>query len=62
MTPFPAMTRFALLPEPPYNAIIFSSQRTEAHQNYIDMAKRVLALASKCTIANWKTDMVHQET
>ena len=32
-------------PEPPYLAVIFSSQRTEGDQGYADMAERMLAQA-----------------
>lgn len=33
-------------PEPPYFAVIFSSQRTPGDQGYGDMAERMLALAA----------------
>lgn len=38
---------FARLPEPPYYAVIFSSQRTEADNGYGDMADRMVALAAE---------------
>jgi heme-degrading monooxygenase HmoA len=38
---------FADLPEPPYYAVIFSSQRTEGDNGYGDMADRMVALASE---------------
>ena len=34
-------------PEPPYYAVIFSSQRTEAENGYEDMATRMITLASE---------------
>ena len=41
------MTRFANTPQPPYYAVIFSSQRTEPDQGYSDMADHMMALASQ---------------
>lgn len=38
---------FATLPEPPYYAVIFSSQRTAGDEGYEAMAERMLALASQ---------------
>lgn len=37
---------FATTPEPPYNAAVFSSQRTEGDHGYGEMAKRMLELAA----------------
>jgi heme-degrading monooxygenase HmoA len=39
------MTSFATLPEPPYYAVIFSSQRTPGDQGYGAMAQRMAELA-----------------
>lgn len=39
-------TPFARLPEPPYYAVIFSSQRTAGDGGYGAMAERMVALAS----------------
>lgn len=38
---------FAKTPEPPYYAVIFSSQRTEGEKGYAQMAERMLELAAK---------------
>jgi len=40
------MTSFARLPEPPYYAVIFSSQRTPGDNGYEAMAGRMVELAS----------------
>jgi len=40
------MSDFATLPEPPYYAVIFSSQRTPGEAGYGDMAERMVELAS----------------
>lgn len=37
----------ARLPEPPYYAVIFTSQRTAGDQGYGDMAERMAALAAE---------------
>lgn len=37
---------FARLPEPPYYAVIFSSQRTEGDNGYAETAERMVELAS----------------
>jgi len=37
---------FANLPEPPYYAVIFSSQHSAEHDGYEAMAERMMALAS----------------
>jgi len=39
--------RFAPMPEPPYYAVIFSSQRTEGDNGYGEMAQRMVALAEQ---------------
>jgi heme-degrading monooxygenase HmoA len=39
--------RFAATPEPPYFAVIFSSQRTTVDDGYDAMADRMVELASK---------------
>lgn len=41
------MPNFATTPEPPYYAVVFSSQRTEGDQGYGEMADRMVALASQ---------------
>lgn len=38
---------FSALPEPPYYAVIFSSQRGEGDDGYAAMAERMVALASE---------------
>lgn len=38
---------FAQTPEPPYYAVIFSSQRTPGDDGYADMADRMVALAAQ---------------
>ena len=38
---------FATTPEPPYYAVIFSSQRTEGDQGYGAMADRMVELAAR---------------
>jgi heme-degrading monooxygenase HmoA len=40
-------TSFARLPEPPYYAVIFSSQRTPGDQGYGAMAQRMAELAAQ---------------
>ena len=40
------MSRFAPLPDPPYYAVIFTAQRTEADHGYGAMADRMMALAA----------------
>ncbi|HET6787379.1 MAG TPA: antibiotic biosynthesis monooxygenase [Aquabacterium sp.] len=40
-------SRFARTPEPPYYAVIFSSQRTEGDQGYGAMADHMVVLASE---------------
>lgn len=40
-------SRFASTPQPPYYAVIFSSQRTEGDQGYGAMADHMVALASE---------------
>lgn len=42
----PTMDRFAQTPEPPYYAVIFTSQRTEGENGYGEMAERMVRLAS----------------
>lgn len=39
-------TAIAQTPEPPYYAVIFSSQRTEGDRGYAHMAERMIELAS----------------
>lgn len=41
------MNRFASLPQPPYYAVIFSSQRTDGDGGYNDMADHMVELASQ---------------
>jgi len=38
---------FAITPEPPYYAVIFSSLRTEGDNGYGNMAERMVALAAE---------------
>lgn len=38
---------FAQTPEPPYYAVIFTSQRTAGDEGYGDMAERMVALAAQ---------------
>ena len=38
---------FAKTPEPPYYAVIFTSQRSEADRGYDQMAERMVQLAAK---------------
>jgi heme-degrading monooxygenase HmoA len=38
---------FACLPQPPYYAVIFSSQRTTGDQGYAQMAARMVELAAQ---------------
>lgn len=38
---------FAPLPEPPYYAVIFASQRRAGDHGYADMAERMVALAAQ---------------
>lgn len=40
-------TSFSRTPEPPYYAVIFTSQRTEGDRGYGEMAERMVVLASK---------------
>jgi heme-degrading monooxygenase HmoA len=40
------MSRFAPRPEPPYYAVIFTSQRTEGEQGYGEAAARMAELAA----------------
>ena len=42
-----AIPGFAATPEPPYYAVIFSSQRTEGDQGYGAMADRMVELAAR---------------
>jgi heme-degrading monooxygenase HmoA len=42
-----APTAFASTPEPPYYAVIFTSQRTEGERGYNDMAARMAELAAQ---------------
>lgn len=41
------MTSSAKMPEPPYYAVIFTSQRTEGDRGYGRMAERMIELASQ---------------
>jgi heme-degrading monooxygenase HmoA len=41
------MSRFAPRPEPPYYAVIFTSQRTEGDQGYAEMAEHMAELAAR---------------
>ena len=41
------MSGYAKTPEPPYYAVIFSSQRTEGNNGYGEMADKMVELASK---------------
>jgi heme-degrading monooxygenase HmoA len=41
------MTGIAKTPEPPYYAVIFSSQRTKGDKGYEKMAKKMVELASQ---------------
>ena len=41
------MPSFVNTPQPPYYAVIFSSQRTEGDQGYSVMAERMVELASR---------------
>ena len=45
--PFKTMPSFANTPEPPYYAVIFSSQRTEGDHGYSEMATRMVELAGQ---------------
>ena len=40
------MSQIANTPEPPYYAVIFSSERTDVEEGYAEMAERMIALAS----------------
>jgi heme-degrading monooxygenase HmoA len=42
-------TRFAKTPEPPYFAVLFSSQRGEGDHGYAQVAERLMELARKQT-------------
>lgn len=41
------MNRFAPRPEPPYYAVIFTSQRTGVDSGYGDMAERMVEMAAR---------------
>jgi heme-degrading monooxygenase HmoA len=41
------LSNFAKTPEPPYYAVIFTSDRTEGDNGYAEMADRMVELASK---------------
>jgi heme-degrading monooxygenase HmoA len=41
------LPKFSKTPEPPYYAVIFSSQRTEGDSGYSQMAERMVELASQ---------------
>jgi heme-degrading monooxygenase HmoA len=41
------MSGYAKTPEPPYYAVIFSSQRTEGDNGYGEMADKMVEMASK---------------
>lgn len=41
------MTGIAKTPEPPYCAVIFTSQRTEGERGYGEMADKMIELASQ---------------
>lgn len=41
------MPAFARTPEPPYYAVIFSSQRSSGDKGYGEMAEKMMALASR---------------
>ena len=41
------MSHIAKTPEPPYYAVIFTSQRTEDDNGYLAMAQRMIDLAAK---------------
>lgn len=41
------MSNFAKTPQPPYYAVIFSSQRTEGDHGYDSMAENMVTLVSK---------------
>ncbi len=41
------MSEIAKTPEPPYYAVIFSSQRTQDDNGYDDMSEKMLKLAAK---------------
>src|SRR4051812_6189357 len=45
--PSKAMSSIAITPEPPYYAVIFSSQRTEGDRGYANVADRMAELAAK---------------
>lgn len=45
--PMKPMPQFANTPEPPYLAVIFSSQRTEGDQGYSSTAERMVELAAQ---------------
>lgn len=40
-------TAFANLPDPPYYAVVFSSQRTPVSEGYADVAERMVTLAQR---------------
>lgn len=42
-----SMPALARTPEPPYYAVIFSSQRTSGDKGYGEMAEKMMALASR---------------
>ena len=41
------MSEIAKTPQPPYYAVIFTSERTEGDQGYADMANRMVELAEQ---------------
>ena len=41
------MRAMSALPQPPYYAVIFTSQRTQVEDGYGDMAQRMVALAAE---------------
>ena len=43
----PTTTPLASTPEPPYYAVIFTSQRTDGDRGYGQMAEKMMALASQ---------------
>jgi heme-degrading monooxygenase HmoA len=42
-----ASAKFASTPQPPYYAVIFTSQRTEGDNGYPEMAEKMVALAAE---------------
>ena len=47
VAPMSTLPKFAKTPEPPYYAVIFSSQRTEGDNGYSQMAERIVELAAE---------------